>query len=233
MKEITYIYLVTNCLGNTNNVYIGKTKNSRKSDHICTYGPDIEYGIIDQIESYDKNLWIPLESYWIEQLRQWGFNVLNKQMVGGSGVEFHTDETKLKMSLSKIGREIKWGGKISKSNQGRKHTDETKLKMSLSKIGKKYSDERNQKLRKPKTQEHKDNISKALKGKIKSKEYKDKISKIKSKPLLQFNKNGTFIKEWSSQTLAGEFLNKKPSAISEGCSGKRKTVYGFIWKYKQ
>lgn len=233
MKKITYIYLVTNCLGNINSVYIGKTKNSRKSDHIHTYGLDIKYEIIDQIESYNKNLWIPLESYWIEQFRQWGFDVLNKQMVGGSGVEFHTEETKLKMSLSKTGREINWGDKIGKSNQGRKHTEETKLKMSLAKIGKKYSDERNQKLKKPKTQEHKDNIGKALKGKTKSEEYKNKISKIKSKPVLQFDKNGLFIKEWDNQTLAGKHLNKKPSAISEGCSGKRKTVYGFIWKYKQ
>ena len=33
MINITYIYLVENCYGDPNKVYIGKTKNSRKTQH--------------------------------------------------------------------------------------------------------------------------------------------------------------------------------------------------------
>jgi hypothetical protein len=231
--EITYIYLVTNCYNDPNKVYIGKTKNNRNLDHKKSYGKQIEYTIIDEIYSYSKKYWKPLETYWIEQFRQWGFEIMNKQKIGGSGVEFHNDKTKLKMSLSKTGRIITWKDKIGKANKGRKYskescelisqklkgkkrTEETKQKISKSKTGVKYSEETKQKMRKPKP-----------------KGYKEKISIIKSKPVLQYSLNLEFIQEFPSQTYAGKIINKPQSAISECCSGKRESAYGFIWKYKK
>jgi len=231
--EITYIYLVTDCHNDPNKIYIGKTKNNRNADHKKLYGEYIKYTIIDKINPYDKKYWKYLETYWIEQFRQWGFKIMNKQKVGGSGVEFHSDETKQKMSLSKTGRIITWKEKISKANKGRKYskescnlisqklkgkkrTEETKQKISKAKTGTKCSEETKQKMRKPKTEE-----------------YKEKISLPKSKPVLQYTLNLDFIQEFPSQTYAGKIINKPQSSISECCSGKRKTAYGFIWKYKQ
>ena len=75
-------------------------------------------------------------------------------------------------------------------------------------------------------------MSQAKLGKLKSDSYKQKISIIKSKPILQYDLQNNFIKEWSSATEAGKFLNKKNSAISECCNNKRKSAYNFIWKFK-
>jgi len=53
------------------------------------------------------------------------------------------------------------------------------------------------------------------------------------KPVLQYDLDGNFMKEWISaidaeKAIAGKFT----SAIMKCASGKNKTAYGFIWKYK-
>ena len=78
--SLTKIYLVENCYGDPNKVYIGKTKNSRKKDHVKTYGPQIIYNEIDEIHSLNRKDWKPLETYWIHQFKQWGFEVMNKKI---------------------------------------------------------------------------------------------------------------------------------------------------------
>jgi hypothetical protein len=110
MINITYIYLVENCYGDPNKVYIGKTKNPthRKSIHKTTYGKQITYTIIDQIDSFDRKYWEPLESYWIEQFRQWGFDIQNKKMRGGSGCEYWTEEQRSKHKEIFKDRKITW-----------------------------------------------------------------------------------------------------------------------------
>jgi hypothetical protein len=98
MLRNTKIYLVINCYGDCKSVYVGKTiNNSRKNDHKRKYGYDIEFKILEEINGTDKNLWKPRESYWIQHYINLGFKVLNKQLKGGSGVEYHTEETKNKI----------------------------------------------------------------------------------------------------------------------------------------
>lgn len=55
-----------------------------------------------------------------------------------------------------------------------------------------------------------------------------------NKPILQFTKDGKFVKQWTTGAMAARFLNKKSadSAISLCCNGKAKTAYGFYWQYK-
>lgn len=90
----TKIYLVSNCYGDPKKVYIGKTINkSRKNDHKRKYGKDIKFDILEEIEGTDKNLWKPKETYWIQKYIDSGYNVLNKQKFGGSGVESHSPQT--------------------------------------------------------------------------------------------------------------------------------------------
>ena len=60
---------------------------------------------------------------------------------------------------------------------------------------------------------------------------KAKISK--SKPVLQYDKNGNFIKEWFGIKNAGENLKIASSDIGECCIGKRKTAGGYAWKFKE
>lgn len=52
------------------------------------------------------------------------------------------------------------------------------------------------------------------------------------KPVLQFTREGIFIKEYKSMTDARLSLNSTNLKISEVCLGKRKTAGGYIWKYK-
>jgi len=97
MERITKIYLVENIEPGTNKVYIGKTIDSRKSAHKSTYGSQISYTYIDEVPSLNHNDWEPIETYWIEQFKQWGFDVVNKRKRGGSGASFHKEETKANM----------------------------------------------------------------------------------------------------------------------------------------
>jgi len=85
--NITKIYLVTNCFNDPNKVYIGKTVNTRKDNHTRTYGKQIEYTYIDEINSIHREDWEPLETYWIQQFMAWGFEVVNIKKIGGSGSE--------------------------------------------------------------------------------------------------------------------------------------------------
>lgn len=108
MIHITKIYLVTNCYNNSNKVYIGKTISSREAAHRRTYGPNITYNYIDEIQSINRKDWEKLETYWIEQFRQWGFKIVNKRKKGGGGLEFHP----LK-GHSRPDHSLKMKGKIS------------------------------------------------------------------------------------------------------------------------
>lgn len=70
---------------------------------------------------------------------------------------------------------------------------------------------------------------------------KEKLSLLRPKkapwrerPILQFSKDGVFIREWRSATAFGEYLEKDVSGnIIANIKGKQPTAYGYIWKYKE
>lgn len=48
----------------------------------------------------------------------------------------------------------------------------------------------------------------------------------------QYDLNNNFIQSFPSVNAAADFLNKKGvSHITDVCKGKRKTAYGFIWRF--
>lgn len=61
-------------------------------------------------------------------------------------------------------------------------------------------------------------------------EYGRKISEGRKKPILQYDLNGNFVQEWPAVT---EVPFAKQSTLSMCLTGKNKTAYGYIWKYKQ
>ena len=104
MINITHIYLVENI--NINNpyiIYIGKSTNPkvRKRDHKRTYGSQIIFNEIDEINSLDRELWRPIETMWIQMFISWGYNVINTRKEGGSGPSFHNSEVRSKISLNR------------------------------------------------------------------------------------------------------------------------------------
>ena len=49
------------------------------------------------------------------------------------------------------------------------------------------------------------------------------------KPILQFTLDGEFVREWSSATDVGKEVS---THICNCLKGRKKSAYGFIWKYK-
>jgi len=114
-----------------------------------------------------------------------------------------------------------------KSMTGRKHSEETKKKMREAKLGTKQSED------------HKQKRTNKLKGLKRDSKTRSKMSSsvptlkpFLYKPILQYDLEGNFIKEWESATTAARFLNKQNGNIVECLKGKKKKAYGYIWKYK-
>ena len=125
MINITYIYLIENIDNDPYKIYIGKSKNPyhRKSIHKQTYGSQILYTIIDQVDTLDRNYWKPIETMWIQTFISWGYNVVNTRKEGGSGCSSWTKSQREKHSQLFSGRNITWNTKGSK---GYKWTEEQK-----------------------------------------------------------------------------------------------------------
>lgn len=79
------------------------------------------------------------------------------------------------------------------------------------------------KFKKP-SEERSKAISKALKGKPR---YNYRI------PILQYTKDGVFIKEWEGVSIIEKETGIWASNITKVCKGKLKQTGGFIWKYKR
>lgn len=83
-----------------------------------------------------------------------------------------------------------------------------------------------------------DKISKSLKGKPKPEGFNKgnpnlKNRLINNKPVLQYNKNGEFIKEWNSAKEAERHYNLSSNCICSCLKGKTKSSGGYVWKYSQ
>lgn len=101
---------------------------------------------------------------------------------------------------------------------GKHHSEETREKIRVTQLGKTLS------------KEHKQKLSKSHTGKTLSEKTKKLIGKSFSKPVLQYTKDGKFIKEWKSGMDVVRELGINHSY--ECCNGKQKTSGGFKWKYK-
>jgi hypothetical protein len=60
-----------------------------------------------------------------------------------------------------------------------------------------------------------------------------KSIEARRRPILQYHKDGTFIREWESALEAGNELNLHATSITQACKGKLKTTGGFVFKYKE
>lgn len=230
-----YIY----CLfENKTPIYIGKTKNDlkiRESQHKRKLKKQVE---IFELDFIDENNWKFWENYWIQQFKQWGFKLIN-QNEGGGGLEFHREETKQKMrGKYHLGTSKKLKGikrpDVSKRFKGKKLKKETINKIIKSKTGHKcYKDsKRNKKIKNSNKKHYKQNSERNKKISNKLKGRKADWMKLRNKPVYQFDKQDNFIKEWNSASEIGKFFNKNSSSISECCNEKRKSAYGYKWKFK-
>lgn len=63
-----------------------------------------------------------------------------------------------------------------------------------------------------------------------------KIAAARSRPVLQYTKDGKFVREFSSLLEADKFFGcggrSVQSSISQCCKGKIKSCRGFVWRFK-
>ena len=75
---------------------------------------------------------------------------------------------------------------------------------------------------------HKDNINH---GTHNERSAKTRTNGKKSKRVLQLSLDGELIREWESTQECGR-NGFSQSAVCNCCNGKRKSAYGYIWRYK-
>jgi group I intron endonuclease len=139
----------------------------------------------------------------------------NKRIWGGKSV---SDETRRKLSIS---------------STGRKHRPETIEKMSMVQKGKKVSDLAKQNMKNAKqniSKETRFKMSLARKGKKLSKQAAINIGVGHYKPIMQYTKDGEFVRMYVSTIHASIDIGTSRANISGVLQGRHKTAGGFIWK---
>lgn len=53
-----------------------------------------------------------------------------------------------------------------------------------------------------------------------------------SKAILQYTKDGEFVKRWECISDAARYIGCKPGSISSNAKGRGKTLHGFVWRYE-
>lgn len=211
----TFIYAL--CDPSTMDIrYVGKSNNPKsrfnchikesldgKHSHKCCWirtilqkGEKPHLWILDEVDIKDWEFW---ECFYIDLFKSYGFNLTNIDK-GGRGSSRISDETRRKLSISKIGRKLshKTRSKMSNSQRGKKKPDGFGERSSIRQKGKKLF------------KEHIEKISKSLKGK-----YTRENSKISSefeiydssgKIVHKFK--GDFLKQCEERNLPGRTLKR-------------------------
>ena len=229
----TGIYKIVNPNGK---IYIGQSINIERREREynggrCKGQKKLYYSILKY--GWENHIHEILEECSIEQLNEreiyWGmyYDALGKNglcCMLGSGKGYISDET-----LERI--------RISSKNRIYTHSPETLVKMRKPKpegFGKKIGNITRGRILGPRSEEIKLKISTCSKGRKNSEKSKNNISVGRTGkgyiPVLQFDLQNNFIKEWPSIKQAKNELNI--INISVALTGGNKTAGGFIWKYK-
>jgi group I intron endonuclease len=212
------VYKITSPQGR---VYVGQAVNIEKrlrdyqklkcKSQTRLHNSLVKYGTINHtfevIEECSIDLLNERERYWQEcydVLSRQGLNCKLTNTFDKSGV--HSEETKKRQSEANLGKII---------------SEEVRLKIKNTLQGRPPANKGTKGLY---TQTEESNIKRSISG---------KQSSTVSKKIIQYTKQGHPVKEWDSAREAGLFFSKYAgSAIIECCKGKRKSIYGFIFKYK-
>jgi len=85
------------------------------------------------------------------------------------------------------------------------------------------------------TEEWKRKISEACKGRPahnKGKQKAPELVELHKKPIIQYSKQGDFIREWSCAMEASKALAISNSCIGRCCTGDLKSYSGHVWRHK-
>lgn len=207
------VYCIT-CIVN-NKKYIGCSKNiySRINNH--------KYNLEKQSLKQENQ-------YFIDDFKKYGYEKFNYEVLEYTSKNLKDKEFYYINLYDTINREKGYNLRRDNSKNGMIPLEETR---------KKYSEAQRERFSK---KEERDKI-----GKRSSKFWKenpnikermaDKVSKALTKyKILQYTKNGEFIKEWNRvKDIIKENPTYKVHNIYAVCSGEKPSIYGYIWKKYQ
>lgn len=119
----------------------------------------------------------------------------------------------------------KMSGKIGplNPNYGKKVSEETKKKLRRFLLS-----DKNPRRGSHLSETHKQRIGDSNRGRRCAEQTKRKLSK----PIIQYNLDGNFLREWESATVVQRELGFQKTNVCNCCMGRLKHAYGFIWRYK-
>ena len=209
------------------------------------YGFDnFEFSILEEV--LEENLLNEREKYWIDFYG--GINNDNVYNLKDPLLNEHSEYVRKKISQSNAGVNNpnygnKWTDemkeKVSKLKKGitleerigKEKSDFVKEKMRQSQIGRKHPDEVKEKIRQHNIGEKNPAYGMGDRQKGEKNPMFGKIS-TQRKVVLQFDKDGNFIKKYEFLSMVKED-GFSVGNVSSAASGKMKSAYGFIWKYKE
>jgi group I intron endonuclease len=235
------IYKITNPKGR---VYVGQSINIKErwknysklrdcKNQIKLYRSLVKYSfsehifeIVQECSVEELNI---IERHWQDFYNVIGPNGLNCKLTGTEDKSgFLSQETRQKQSKSHMLRNRTEEGKLIiqkriDNTDYNKRTDNTDYKKKV--LNTDFEK------RTANTDYNKRTLNFDYKKKVNNTNYSE-IGKKHMKVVLQFAKDGIFIREWPSIKEAGETLKIQRADISGCCRGINKTSGGFIWKYK-
>jgi len=210
---------------------------------VAFYGIDnFEFEVLEECE---PSHCVFMEQYWMNLLCSYDLNFgynFKTNVTSNLGAK-HSEETKRKISLGNKGKISPMRGKklseetkakMSKSQSGRKMKEEFCIKNGLRKKGNKYwLGKKHSEATKKRLSQYRTGKQSPMKGVKFSEERINQMitNPIRKKTILQFNKEGVFIKEWPSIRGAARILNLQHSNIASCAKGIAKSCGGFIWKF--
>ena len=170
--------------------YVGKT-NLSLNKRLNTHKRKFNNVFIELIEEVNIQEWKTWECFWIEQFRQWGFKLKNKNKGGGGSTKWTLEQKENKNRREKLSKSLKGKNLGKKPRLGKKQSLISKTKMSMAHKGV------------PLSQEHKQSISKAMGGHSKNNEWRKNLS------IAGMNRKHT---EEEKQKISQSHKGKKKSA---------------------
>jgi hypothetical protein len=185
-------------------------------------------------EVNDINLMKELEEYWIDYFDAYDNPLFYNATKYSSGISSFPKEKIINIQNANKGNKYHLGfsqsdyqkSQTSKANKGRKHSVESNLKKRQHKLGNKYA------LGNKLSLETKQKISQKKIGHVcyQNDERNQKIREKNSKSVLQYSKEGIFIKEWKSAKEACTYLGI--TSIHRSLQNWKNNSKGYKWKFK-
>lgn len=166
--------------------------------------------------------WIFWETYWISQIKTWGFNLINYTQ-GGDGCTFG-NQTSFKKG------NITWNTGTAKLLVCKNCNKEFSSKNTNGAFS--YRMFCSEECKKHQYSPHEGCFNKNHIPWNKSKFGYALTGAKTAKPVLQYDLEGNFIREFKSAKEAGLLLNCTYLNIQHVCNGKNKTAKNYKWKYK-